>query len=52
MSDAAPRLLLVEDEPSLVETVRYALEREGFVVVVARDGREALDRFRPSIRPI
>ena len=45
MSDAAARLLLVEDEPSLIETVRYALEREGFVVVVARDGREALDRF-------
>ena len=45
MSDAAARHLLVEDEPSLIETVRYALEREGFVVVVARDGREALDRF-------
>ena len=39
------RILLVEDEPSLVETVRYALEREGFGVTVARDGREALDRF-------
>ena len=45
MSDPAARILLVEDEPSLVETVRYALEREGFVVVLARDGREALDRF-------
>ena len=45
MADDAARLLLVEDEPSLIETVRYALEREGFVVVVARDGREALDRF-------
>ena len=39
------RILLVEDEPSLVETVRYALEREGFGVTVARDGREALERF-------
>jgi two-component system response regulator RegX3 len=39
------RILLVEDEPSLVETVRYALEREGFGVIVARDGQEALDRF-------
>ena len=41
----ATRILLVEDEPSLVETVRYALEREGFGVIVARDGQEALDRF-------
>jgi len=39
------RVLLVEDEPSLVETVRYALEREGFGVIVARDGQEALERF-------
>jgi two-component system response regulator RegX3 len=45
MPDPAARILLVEDEPSLVETVRYALEREGFGVAVARDGQEALDRF-------
>ena len=45
MSTAAARILLVEDESSLAETVRYALEREGFSVDVARDGRVALDRF-------
>jgi two-component system, OmpR family, response regulator RegX3 len=45
MSSAAARILLVEDESSLAETVRYALEREGFAVDVARDGRVALDRF-------
>jgi len=39
------RILLVEDEPSLAETVRYALEREGFTVDVATDGQAALDRF-------
>jgi len=45
MPDPAARILLVEDEPSLAETVRYALEREGFGVTVARDGQEALERF-------
>jgi two-component system response regulator RegX3 len=45
MPDPAVRILLVEDEPSLAETVRYALEREGFGVTVARDGQEALERF-------
>jgi two-component system response regulator RegX3 len=45
MSTPPARILLVEDEPSLVETVRYALEREGFIVDIARDGRVALDRF-------
>ncbi len=48
MSSPTAHILLVEDEPSLIETVRYALEREGFAVDVARDGREALDRFAES----
>ena len=48
MSTAATRILLVEDESSLAETVRYALEREGFSVDVARDGRVALERFREA----
>jgi two-component system, OmpR family, response regulator RegX3 len=41
-----PPILVVEDELSLAEAVRYNLEREGFAVDVATDGRAALDRFR------
>ncbi len=48
MSTATARILLVEDESSLAETMRYALEREGFAVDVARDGRIALDRFHEA----
>jgi two-component system response regulator RegX3 len=40
------RILLVEDEESLVDSVRYNLEREGFTVSVATDGRRAIERFR------
>jgi two-component system response regulator RegX3 len=40
------RILLVEDEESLAESVRYSLEREGFAVIVASDGRRAIERFR------
>jgi two-component system response regulator RegX3 len=40
------RILIVEDEESLADSVRYNLEREGYQVTVAGDGREALDRFR------
>jgi len=40
------RILVVEDEASLADTVRYNLEREGYTVTVAADGRAALDRFR------
>ena len=43
---APARILVVEDEESLADTVRYNLEREGYAVAVASDGRTALDRFR------
>jgi two-component system response regulator RegX3 len=36
----------VEDEQSLADSVRYNLEREGYAVSVAGDGRRALERFR------
>jgi two-component system, OmpR family, response regulator RegX3 len=41
----APRILVVEDEDALAESVRYNLEREGFSVLVAADGRRAIERF-------
>jgi two-component system response regulator RegX3 len=44
--DLGARILLVEDESSLADSVRYNLEREGYQVSVAADGREALERFR------
>jgi DNA-binding response OmpR family regulator len=39
----SPRLLVVDDEPSLVRGLTYALERERFEVDVATDGRAAVD---------
>ena len=36
----APTILIVEDDPDIRELVQYNLEREGFRVVVACDGRE------------
>jgi two-component system, OmpR family, response regulator RegX3 len=43
------RILVVDDEPALVDTVAYALRREGFEVDTAVDGVEALEiaRSRP-----
>ncbi len=37
-----PYALIVEDEPSLVELIRYNLIKEGYEVAVAADGEEAL----------
>ena len=42
----ARTILVVEDETTLRETLADALEVEGFRVIAAADGREALTRFR------
>jgi DNA-binding response OmpR family regulator len=44
MPDAST-ILLVDDEDSIQKLLTYPLEREGFRVVPARDGEEALQRF-------
>jgi DNA-binding response OmpR family regulator len=40
------RILLVDDEPGIVDFVTYGLAREGFEVVAVGDGQEALERAR------
>jgi DNA-binding response OmpR family regulator len=42
----ARTILVVDDEPVLRETLAEALDADGFRVVTAADGREALSRFR------
>ena len=42
MNNKAPLILVVEDENALVTLLRYNLEREGFQVIEAGDGEEAL----------
>jgi DNA-binding response OmpR family regulator len=42
---ASSTILLVEDEDSVQKLLAYPLEREGYRVVQARDGEEALARF-------
>jgi DNA-binding response OmpR family regulator len=42
----ARTILVVDDEPTLRETLAEALDADGFRVVTAADGREALLRFR------
>lgn len=41
-----PTILLVEDEPTLSETLRYNLEREGYTVLSAADGVRGLELAR------
>jgi DNA-binding response OmpR family regulator len=41
----ASTILLVDDEDAVQKLLTFPLEREGFRVVAARDGEEALERF-------
>lgn len=36
-------ILIADDEPNIVISLEYLLQREGYQVLVARDGQEALD---------
>jgi two-component system response regulator RegX3 len=44
----ARTILVVEDEPTLRETLAEALEADGYAVVQAGDGRAAMERFRAA----
>jgi len=40
------RILIVDDEPQLVEMVKMRLEANNYEVIVAHDGMEALEKAR------
>lgn len=46
------KILVADDEPNIVISIEYLLKREGYTVVVAGDGQEALEaiaRERPDL---
>jgi DNA-binding response OmpR family regulator len=46
------KILVADDEPNIVISLEYLMKREGYTVLVARDGQEALDmiaRDRPDL---
>lgn len=45
MSAAKPRILVVDDEQSIVETLTVLLKREGFDVISALSGQEAIEKL-------
>jgi len=45
MADRAPRILLADDEQAIQTLLSYPLQKDGYEVVRASDGREALARF-------
>jgi DNA-binding response OmpR family regulator len=46
------RILIVDDEPNIVTSLEFVMERAGFEVTVAADGQKALElaaSFRPDL---
>ena len=49
---SAKKILIVDDDTEIVESIRYALEANGYEVVVARDGNQGLalaERENPNL---
>ncbi len=49
---ARPRVLIADDEPHIVLSLEFLLDRAGYETVAASDGEEALDlvrRLRPDL---
>ena len=44
------KVLIADDEPNIVVSLEYMMKREGYEVLVARDGLEALEAIR-NARP-
>jgi two-component system, NtrC family, response regulator PilR len=41
-----PRILVVDDEPSMRDMLRIVLRRDGYDVVIAENGRQAIERLK------
>lgn len=46
MMDRALRILVVDDEPDILETLEFSLAKKGFEVATALDGLEGLDKAK------
>ncbi len=49
--NAGKTVLVIEDDFTIRETLKEALEHEGYLVATATNGQEGLDRVRAEPRP-
>ena len=51
MNGPQPLVLVVDDDPDLLEALCLILERKGYLVLTALNGEQAFDRLRESPLP-
>jgi two-component system alkaline phosphatase synthesis response regulator PhoP len=49
MSTAKQKILIVDDEPDILELIEYNLKKEGYQVFLARNGQEAVTEAKRSL---
>ena len=49
---ASGKILVVDDDQNICELLRLYIEKEGFDVVIANDGRKALEMFDQENRDL
>jgi DNA-binding response OmpR family regulator len=48
MTETAPKILVVDDDPYILMSLEFLLKKSGFVVTIARNGTETLDLLEKS----
>ena len=43
------KILLVDDEPDVIEIIRYNLDQEGYKLYTASNGKEALEKAKKKL---
>lgn len=46
MESRTRKVLIADDEPDIIEILKYNLEKEGYIVSTAKDGDEAIDKAK------
>src|SRR5215211_9486441 len=46
MAVAGRKVLIADDEPDIIEILKYNLDKEGYQVITAKDGDEAIDKAK------
>lgn len=52
VTSTVKKILIADDEPDIIEIIQYNLKNEGYEVITAKNGNEALDqakRFNPDL---
>ncbi len=49
INDDKPKILIADDDPSILRLMKIIVEREGFSVITARDGRDAYKVLQEEI---